>query len=144
MKIFLDTNVLLDLYFPERGGMEEVATIIDIPRHDDHTRVYFSILSVANTAYSLRKRVGKEASTKCLKELFKAVNTLPMNDMCYYDALRSDNPDFEDALQIACADYGNCDVIITRDLKHFGPYTDIPVYTPKEFIKKLTPSTSCI
>ena len=60
-----------------------------------------------------------------------------MNDMCYYDALRSDNPDFEDALQISCADYGNCDVIVTRDTKHFDAYTDIPVYTPKEFLDKL-------
>lgn len=64
--------------------------------------------------------------------------------MCYYNALKSDCPDFEDALQIYCADDGNCDVIVTRDKKHFDAYTDIPVYTPKEFIKKLTPSTSCI
>lgn len=149
MKTFIDTNVILDLYFPDRGGQIEAAQIVDLARKDQQIRVYISILSVANTAYSLRKRVGKEESVKCMKELFHSVNTLPMSDMCYYNALKSDCPDFEDALQIFCADDGNCDVIITRDKKHFGAYTDIPIYTPKEFIAKLeatasTTSTSCI
>ena len=149
MKIFIDTNVILDLYFPDRGGQIEAAQIVDLARKDQQIRVYISILSVANTAYSLRKRVGKEESVKCMKELFHSVNTLPMSDMCYYNALKSDCPDFYDALQIFCVDEGNSDAIITRDKKHFCAYTDIPIYTPKEFIAKLeatasTTSTSCI
>ena len=61
-----------------------------------------------------------------------------MSDMFLYDALRSDCPDFEDALQIACAEADNCDFILTSNIRHFQRYTRIPVYTPAEFLEKLT------
>ena len=63
---------------------------------------------------------------------------LPNNDMGVLHAVRSGHPDFEDAMQIACAEYELCDAIITRNKKHFEPYTDIPVYTPEELIAKIS------
>jgi hypothetical protein len=52
------------------------------------------------------------------------------------DAMESDCPDFEDAMQNAAAET-ECDVIVTGNKKHFEPYTALPVFTPAEFLGKL-------
>lgn len=44
-----------------------------------------------------------------------------------------DAKDFEDALQYETAIGGNCECIITRNKKDFY-FSQIPVYTPEEFI----------
>ena len=49
-------------------------------------------------------------------------------------ALEIDGPDFEDTLQYVAAKEKKCDYIITRDKKGFSN-SDIPVYSPKEFLK---------
>ena len=44
------------------------------------------------------------------------------------------SPDFEDSLQIMCAEEKLCDVIVTDNAGHFRDFTDIPVLTPADFL----------
>ena len=133
MKIFLDTNILLDLVL-DRTGADAARQIVGISKENAWTRLYVSYLSMANIAYVLRKRPAEEVKD-CLTRLYKLVDILPMNDMQLMTAIRScDCPDFEDALQIMCAEEKGCDVIITSNISHFRPYTDIPVLSPAEFL----------
>lgn len=132
-KIFLDTNVLLDV-IEERPGLAEAQKIIDYASSDCFTRLYVSTLTIANAAYVIRRRPLLEIK-QCLKECMEFCNVLPMNDMQLYEAIRSGkSPDFEDNLQIMCAEQGGCDLIVTNNASHFRPHTDIPVLTPEEFI----------
>ena len=133
MKIFLDTNILLDLV-QDRAEAEDVRRIIAISWENSWTRLYVSYLSVANIAYILRKG-GIEAIKSCLSSICKLCEVLPANYSQLMTAIRScDSPDFEDALQIMCAEEKGCDVIITSNISHFRPYTDIPVLYPAEFL----------
>ena len=133
MKIFLDTNILLDLV-QERVGAEDARRIIGISRENAWTRLYVSYLSMANIAYILRKS-GTEAIKSCLSAICKLCEVLPMNDMQLLTAVRNcDCPVFEDALQIMCAEEKGCELIITSNISHFRPYTDIPVLSPAEFL----------
>ena len=71
-----------------------------------------------------------------LKSLMGIFNVLPMNDMQIYVAVRNgSSPDFEDNLQIMCAEYGGCDLVITDNVSHFRDHTDIPVLSPDEFLE---------
>lgn len=133
MKVFVDTNILLDTCLPDRPG-ETLSRRVMAFEDNNFTRVYFSSLSVANVAYFLKKHVGKEQAENVISQLFRNHYVLPMGDMCVYEALRSDSPDFEDAMQIACADYGNCDCIVTNNVRHFRGYAPMPVFTPQEFL----------
>ena len=142
-KVFLDTNVILDCYLPDRPEREASNKIMTISS-DAECRLYFSVLSLANISYILRKRFGKEAATERIKELFNNINVLPMSDMDVYYALRSDSPDFEDALQISCADAKDCDCIITHNARHFKGYTPMPVFTPAEFLDGIRKATSLL
>lgn len=131
-KIFLDTNVVLDAFLPDRPYSEASKQILSFG--SETTRLYLSSLSVANVAFILRKNLGKEKAMDIVKLLFKDHFVLPVDDMDVYKALRSDCPDFEDAMQISCADYKDCDCIITGNVKHFKGYSPIPVFSPEEFL----------
>jgi len=50
-------------------------------------------------------------------------------------ALEQPATDFEDMLQYQCAKANFCDMIITRNSKHFT-FAEIPVLTPSDFLKE--------
>ena len=135
MRLYLDTNVLLDLYFPGRGGKDLAKRVIDIGTKPFSVN-RLSSLSLANIAYVLRKTISREETKKCIQEINSVCSILDLGSMDILRAIRSSCPDFEDALQIACAE-GQCDVIITNDKKHFEGHTWLPVYTPQEFLDDL-------
>ena len=133
MKIFLDTNVLLDLVL-DRDGANDARRIISIGHEDEWTRLYVSFLTMANIAYVLRKRPMDEVKA-CLSKLYKFCEVLPMNDSQLMTAIRNcSSPDFEDSLQIMCAEEKLCDVIVTDNTAHFRDFTDIPALTPVDFL----------
>lgn len=134
-KIFLDTNVLLDL-IERRSGLEMAEKIIEYVANNSAERLYVSALTMANAAFVIRRRTVQEVKL-CLSECMGFCNVLPMNDMQFYEAVRSGtSPDFEDNLQIMCAEYGGCDLIITNNTGHFRGHTDIPVLSPEEFVSR--------
>lgn len=134
-KIFLDTNVLLDL-IERRSGLEMAEKIIEYVANNSAERLYVSALTMANAAFVIRRRTVQEVKL-CLSECMGFCNVLPMNDMQFYEAVRSGtSPDFEDNLQIMCAEYGGCDLIITNNTVHFRGHTDIPVLSPEEFVSR--------
>lgn len=132
-KIFLDTNVILDL-IQEREGADNARKIVEYSQRNDYIHIYVSYLSIANSAYILRKRTIQEIKSE-ISSLFKIVNILPSGDMQIMSAMKSGSPDFEDALQIACAEEKDCDLIITRNPDHFRDYTEISVLSPEEFVR---------
>jgi len=137
-KIFLDTNVILDLYIPGREGKTAAQSLLDLKESaGDDIRLYISFLSVANIAYVLRKHFGKERLKELTRELLHFCDVLSMSDYSIFDALESPCPDFEDALQISCAEMKECDFLLTSNLRHFQGNTWMTVLTPVQFLEKL-------
>lgn len=138
-KYFIDTNVLADLVL-DRDGADLAKQILELCNSDRWTHLYTSYLSIANIAFLLRKR-STDDIRKCLLSIMDKCEVLPMNNEQMLSAIRDCNsPDFEDALQIMCAEEKNCDVIITNNVKHFKSFTEIPVLTPSEFLNKVAMS----
>ena len=134
-KVFLDSNVILDAIL-ERDGHEAAARILQFGTQS-YIKNCTSVLSFANIAYVLRKYCSPDEMGSVLENLFKAVTILPMGEMSVYNALRAKGADFEDDLQAACADIECCDLIVTRDKRHFRELP-LPVYTPEEFYSAVT------
>lgn len=78
-----------------------------------------------------------DALKKAINVLLPHVNMVAVSAEDIREAIDSQIADFEDAVQIACATRNGCGIIISSD-KLFKRYTDIPVFTPEEFIAKLT------
>lgn len=137
-KIFLDTNVILDLFIPGREGKTAARTLWDLKEaSEDNIRFYLSFLSVADIAYVLRKFYDKARLKAILLDLFHFCDVLPMSDISIRDALASTCPDFEDALQISCAEINECDFLLTSNLRHFQNHTWLTVLSPEQFVKAL-------
>lgn len=134
--VFLDTNIFLD-QLQQRAGMESAERILALGRQGQ-IRICLSALTVVNVAYIMRKTESLDKIKKVFSDWMDAFVILPDSDMDIYGSIRSDNPDFEDAMQLACADAARVDAIVTGNKKHFAPYTDIPVFTPDEFLAKIT------
>ena len=58
-----------------------------------------------------------------------------MNDSQCEKALAAIAPDFEDMLQYEAALASDCEVIVTRNQKHF-PKDTVPILSPHEFINE--------
>ena len=137
-KIFLDTNVILDLYIPGREGKTAARSLLDLKEAaGDDIRLFISFLSVANIAYVLRKHYDKTRMKEIIRGLFHFCDVLSMSDFSIFEALDSPCPDFEDALQLSCAEIKECDFLLTSNLRHFQEETWMTVLTPAQFLEKL-------
>ena len=135
----MDTNVLLDDILI-REGTESAKKILELGVKRQ-IRLCLSALSVVNIAYIARKAVSRERLYEVFDKYLEHFVILTNYGMDVYHCTRSDNPDFEDAMQLRCATIEHVDAIVTNNKKHFAPYTDTPVYTPDELLAKLRGET---
>ena len=133
MRVFLDTNILLDIIEGREKFLLASSNVFDLGIRGQ-IRMFATPLTFANCVYTARKNVGYEQAVKGLKSLKNYVQTAAMDDVQVTDALNSDMPDFEDMLQYEAALAAKCDVIVTRDKKRYFPISGLPVLSPEVFL----------
>ena len=142
MRVFLDTNIILDLLL-ERPGFELSAEIFSLSEKGKF-ELAVSVLTMVNVAYVYRKTVGQAMATVNLKYLSAFVHILPMDEEMLSSAVYMEGKDFDDVLQAVCAEHGKCDCIITRNTKDYNikkglsKKTALPkTFTPATFLNSL-------
>lgn len=130
-KVFLDTNVVIDLLDKRKGFYQSAARIFTLAfRHD--LLLYISPLTYATAAYLLRKH-PKEELRQLLANLRVLSHVTLVDDQTVDAALAAGFDDFEDALQYCSALNEHVDVLVTRNVKDFS-LARLPVLTPDEFL----------
>lgn len=135
MRLFLDTNVVLDL-LGEREPFYQSAAIIATLADKGEIQLIVSALSYSTVFYILSRYESNEAVKEKIRKFKVIVETSDLTDKIIDKGLASKFTDFEDALQYYCAVKLDCDILITRNGKDFKE-SDIPVLTPDEFINSL-------
>lgn len=130
-RVFLDTNVIID-FILEREGVDDVADILQLGE-DGKIELVVSFLTMANTAYIARKGHTQGQLYGIMADLSAMLRTLSMDEKLLRQALEQPVTDLEDMLQYQCAKANQCDVIVTRNTKHFA-FSEIPVLTPADFL----------
>lgn len=133
MKIFIDTNVLLDVLAERMPFYEASAEIVNLFEMEQ-AEGFISAMSFNNTHYILRKRIGKNRALKAMRTLLDTFNVVSLDEKILSRTVDSDFRDFEDGIQFFSAIRSGADYLITRNVKDF-PHKDIPVMTPEEFLK---------
>jgi len=133
-RIFLDTNILLDIIEERQPFLVASANVFDLGI-SGHVQMFASPLTFANCVYTARKNVGYMQAIHGMRQLKHYVRTALMDDAQVTLALESDTPDFEDTLQYEAAAAAKCDLIVTRDKKRHFPQRGIPIMSPEEFLK---------
>lgn len=134
MKIFLDTNVLIDYLNKREPFFAEASQVMDLCVSKQVEGV-LSSLSVINAAYIMRKAYPKDSLLLKISWLTEKFEVCPINKESIQRAANSRPSDFEDAVQYFSALQANADLIITRDAKGFIDF-DLPVMTSEEFLAR--------
>lgn len=132
-KIFVDTNVVLDLLEKREEFFEEAQELFTLA-DKKKVKLFISALTIANIHYLLFKHLRIEAR-KAIAKFKVLVEVLPIDDKILDLSLASDFSDFEDGIQYYTAIENGMDLIITRNKKDFRDI-NLPVLTAKEFLKR--------
>ena len=138
MRIFFDTNILLDVLVPGRSsGFASHTALQVIKRCRDE--IYLSSQSIIDVYYTAKRcHVDKEDIDSFTEWLLNCTNVCYIDSFCIRDALKSGHPDLEDSAQIACAEDEECDVFLTSDAGILARKLDsMLVMTPEQFVDRM-------
>jgi predicted nucleic acid-binding protein len=133
-RIFLDTNVILDLLgerVPYYDSIAKVATLADQKK----LTIIVSPLSFTTVNYVLNKYESSESVLNKLRKFKIICEVCEVNEETIDKALNSNFKDYEDAVQYFTALQSNCSIIITRNGKDFKN-SKIPIMTAGEYLKR--------
>ena len=137
MKIFLDTNVLLDILSDTRPSHHDALTLLQVIKK---RRLYACLTTQSIIDASYVQTQSAKGSVEQFREAIRRLTSfLEVISIERFDLDAANDcriPDYEDAAQIACALNNGCDAIITGN-QAFSRYTSLPVYTPAAFCDAL-------
>ena len=134
-RIFLDTNVILDLLAkrdPFYNPIAKLATLADTKK----IILVSSPISFTTVEYVLRKYESSESVLNKLRKFKIICEVCDINGETIEKALNSGFADFEDSVQYFGAVQSLCSIIITRNGKDFKNST-IPIMTAEEYLSSL-------
>lgn len=140
MKLFLDTNVLLDHALIRETGQPYEAKFLISWAFDNKITLLFSQGSFYTFAYVLQKNgiKGNELRIK-LRQYLTIVDIVNTDKDILLKGLDSTFTDIEDSFQYMTAVNEKCDYLITSNIADFKPHKirqTVPI-TPLEFVSKI-------
>lgn len=135
-KLFIDTNIVIDLLSRREPFFEEAATLFSLA-DKKQIELTVSSLTIANASYALLRQLNSNKAKSILRKLRLIVKILPLDDKIIGLSLNDETfTDFEDGLQYFTAIENGQELIITRNLKDFKN-SKLPTMTAKQFIESI-------
>ena len=134
-KIFLDTNIIIDLLMERKYELDAINEIFNLAGKE-LINLYISESVITTTFYILRKE--KRIDTlSAFREMFKTMTIVPYSiDILYYPIEKY--KDKEDGLLYFLATKAKMNYFITRNVKDFAfQFPSLPVISPTNFLKEI-------
>ncbi len=132
MKVFVDTNILLDVLAKRDPFYREAVTIWTLSE-EEKINGYISAVSFTNIYYIVRKLHTHETAVRALYWLRASFRPVALDERILNQAIDARFRDFEDAVQYYSAIHVGARCLVTRNPSHF-PKDDLPVLSPSEFL----------
>jgi len=132
-RVFLDTNVLLDILL-RRDPFYAAAAKIWLKVESREVEGLVSLVSLGTISYLVRKRTDPNAAREALNTICRVLQIADCPGQAGRMALQSHMLDFEDALQYAIATLAGADCLVTRNPSDFPKRGKVPVLTPEDFL----------
>ncbi len=132
MKVFVDTNVLLDVLARREPFYGDSARLWSLAERG-RIEALVSVISFNNVYYIVRKAETRKTAERSLRLLRSVFKPVPLDAQILNQAIDSDFADFEDAIHFHSAIHAEADCLVTRETKDY-PTTDLSVLTPAEFL----------
>lgn len=131
-RLYFDTNVLLD-HLLERAPFADDATELWSMAERREVVGLVAALSFNFVYYIVRHQAGERAARRTIKGLRDVFEIVEVDAQIIHQALDADFPDFEDAIQHACAIRARATHLVTRDVAGFRR-SEVPVVSPKAYL----------
>ena len=132
MKLFLDTNILIDVIANRKPWVDEALVLLELAKQKKLT-VIVADFSFINLAYITRKLFTQEELYALFSDLYLYVKVVEVGGMIIKKSFQKRWKDMEDCVQYLVAKREEADYLITRNEKDFSD-SDIPVLSPSEFL----------
>ena len=132
MKLLLDTNVILDVFARREPWFEDSAAVLSLLDTEGFEGVA-AAHSITTLFYLTSKHLGQRRATARILDLLKLLSVAPVDQETILKGLALGWPDFEDALQLLCAEAASADYLVTRNPRDFES-DSVPVVTPSELL----------
>lgn len=133
MKVFVDTNVLLDVIAKREPFYADSATIWTLSE-TGRIEGLVSAITFTNLFYVVRKLADAKTARRVMILLRESFTPTPCDASVLNLAIDSDFKDFEDAVQYYSAVQANADCMVSRNPNDFPRGADCPILTPSEFL----------
>lgn len=132
MKVFLDTNIVIDFYDRRREFYYPSAIIFDLALKG-RIKIFVSATTFVNAFFLLRKSYSQPDLYKSMRNLSSLCEITDIDKDIIVKSLNEERKDFEDSVQYESALRHNVDIIITRNVKDFKNFAG-NVQSPSEFL----------
>ena len=134
MRLFLDTNVLIDFMGERPSYYQQAATLFTLCA-ERKCDIVVSSLSMVTSNFICCERCNIDLSvwTRKASMMKNIIEVAPVDADVIFSSCDSEWNDYEDCVQYKVAKNSVCDVIVTRNIRDFS-LSDIPVLSPDEAI----------
>ena len=136
MKVFIDTNLVLDVLAERRPFYEASARIWELVESRD-LKGYLSATSITDIFYILNKQLGPEKAYHFVNKIMMVFDITSVSQADIKKALNLGFQDFEDALQVVYAKKIGAAYLITRNTEDFQEAEGVEVVDPEIFLLSL-------
>lgn len=135
MKVLIDTNVILDVLCNRSEFVEDSSRVW---KYCEVNQIegYISALSVPNIVYILRKELTPQKTQQLIQQILMIFEVIDLKSSDLKNAAEMLSSDFEDAVQMCCANRIKADYIITRNIRDFKE-SKVPALKPSEFLERM-------
>lgn len=135
MKVLIDTNVVLDVLCGREEFLEASSKVWKYCEVNKLIGV-ISALSVPNIVYILRKELDPDKTKEIIDRLLLIFDVVELTEEDLRKAAEMKTADYEDAVQMCCAERINADFIVTRNIRDFVS-SPVPAVKPSELLDRI-------
>ncbi len=134
-KLYLDSDVLLDLLLDREPFSDDIATLIEESINSE-IKLCTSPISITNIHYIIGRIENKSKADLKTKKILEIVCLENIGQTTIDSASNSKFKDFEDGVQNFCAVESGHEIIITRNTKDYKE-SELSILTPREYLAKI-------
>jgi len=132
MKVFVDTNVLLDVLVKRKTFLDQSANVWTMAERGKIER-FVAAISFTTIFYIVRKQRNHNIALRAMTQLRDIFTPVACDSQILNQAIDAAFKDFEDAVQYFSASRADAACIVSRNTDHF-PRSEPPVMTPADFL----------
>jgi len=134
-KIFVDSDTLLDFFLNRSPFIDYSETLLNMAE-ERLVKINTSSLILANVHYLLAKNLNKKIAVDAVKHIMFFTDVLSFEKVHLQAVIDSEHTDFEDSIQYQIAKQNHCDLIISRNIRHYKKF-NMPVLTAEQFLRTI-------